>query len=52
VGGKIKRFKEFKNQLLLLKIDMESGHSGASGRYDHLKEISLEVAFTLKVLTV
>jgi len=32
-----------------LKIYMDSGHGGASGRLDWLKEVSLEYAFTLKV---
>jgi len=32
-----------------LKIYMDSGHAGASGRFDRLKEVALEYAFTLKV---
>ena len=35
--------------LLLLKIHMDSGHAGASGRFDRLKEVALEYAFILKV---
>ena len=35
--------------LLLLKIHMDSGHGGASGRFDRLKEVALEYAFVLKV---
>ncbi len=31
------------NNLLLLKTNMGAGHSGASGRYDYLKEIAFEV---------
>lgn len=31
--------------LLLLKTNMGAGHSGASGRYEHLKEIALDYAF-------
>ena len=37
------------NNLLLLKIHMDSGHVGASGRFDRLKEVALEYAFILKV---
>ena len=37
------------NNLLLLKIHMDSGHAGASGRFDRLKEVALEYAFALKV---
>ncbi len=32
---------------LLLKVNMEAGHGGASGRYDHLKETALDYAFLL-----
>lgn len=37
------------DNLLLLKINMGSGHGGASGRFDRLKETALEYAFALKV---
>ena len=33
------------NNLLLLKTNMDAGHAGASGRYDHLKEIAFDYAF-------
>lgn len=33
------------DHLLLLKTNMGAGHSGASGRYEHLKEIALDYAF-------
>ena len=32
---------------LLLKINMEAGHGGASGRYDFLREIAFTYAFIL-----
>jgi oligopeptidase B len=35
------------DNLVLLKINMESGHGGATGRFDRLKEVALEWAFTL-----
>lgn len=37
------------DNLLLLKIHMDSGHAGASGRFNRLKEVALEYAFILKV---
>jgi len=39
------------DNLLLLKIHMDSGHAGASGRFDQLREVALEYAFILKVFT-
>ena len=35
---------------LLLHINMEAGHGGASGRYDYLKEIAFDYAFLLREL--
>ena len=37
---------------LLLHINMEAGHGGASGRYDYLKEIAFDYAFLLTRLGV
>jgi oligopeptidase B len=37
---------------LLLHINMDAGHGGASGRYDYLKEIAFDYAFLLKQLGV
>ena len=34
----------------LYHCNMSSGHSGASGRYDYLKEISFKYSFILKTL--
>ena len=31
---------------------MESGHGGASGRYDFLKNIAFEYAFMMKILNI
>jgi len=33
------------NNLLLLYINMEAGHGGASGRFNYLKEVALQYAF-------
>lgn len=35
------------NNTLLLHTDMDSGHGGASGRFESLKEVALEYAFLL-----
>ncbi|WP_414575468.1 S9 family peptidase [Anabaena sp. CCY 9402-a] len=35
------------NNILLLKTNMDAGHSGASGRYESLKELAFEYAFIL-----
>lgn len=37
------------NSVILLKTDMKSGHGGASGRFDQLKETATEYAFILMV---
>lgn len=38
------------NNILLLKINMDAGHGGASGRFEHLKEIAFSYAFALKMI--
>jgi oligopeptidase B len=38
--------------LLLLHVNMDAGHGGASGRYDYLKEIAFDYAFLLRELGV
>ena len=37
---------------LLLRINMEAGHGGASGRYDYLREIAFTYGFILGVLGI
>jgi len=37
---------------LLLHINMDAGHGGASGRYDYLKEIAFDYAFLLRGLGI
>jgi len=34
--------------LIMLKCKMDSGHAGSSGRYSHLEDKSLELAFILE----
>jgi oligopeptidase B len=43
----VAKLRELKtdNNLLLLHIDMETGHGGASGRFDALKEVAREYSF-------
>ena len=36
---------------ILLKINMDAGHQGQSGRYDSLKEVAQEYAFALTVVS-
>jgi oligopeptidase B len=40
------------NRVLLLKTNMGSGHFGASGRYEHLKETAFNYAFILDSLGI
>ena len=35
------------NNLLLLRTNYDAGHAGASGRYDHLKEVAIDFAFLI-----
>lgn len=37
------------DKLLLLKTNMSAGHGGASGRFEHLKEVAIDYAFALKI---
>ncbi len=45
----VAKLREYKtdDNLLLLYIDMDSGHGGASGRYNALKDIAREYAFII-----
>ena len=46
--AKLKELKTDDN-LLLLKTNMDSGHQGASGRFDYLKEVAEDYVFILNV---
>jgi oligopeptidase B len=43
------RARRTDDNLLLLKVNMDAGHRGASGRFDRLKEVALVYAFALKI---
>jgi oligopeptidase B len=43
------RARNTSDNLILLKTNMEAGHGGASGRFEHLKEVALDYAFALKI---
>jgi oligopeptidase B len=50
----VARLREMKtdNRLVALRINMEAGHGGASGRFERLKEVALVYAFALVVAGV
>ncbi|MFN3755733.1 MAG: prolyl oligopeptidase family serine peptidase, partial [Flavobacterium sp.] len=49
--AKLRKLKTDKN-ILLFHTNMEAGHSGASGRFDSLKETAMEYAFLLDLAGV
>ena len=50
----VAKLREYKtdDNIIILKTNMESGHGGASGRFDKLKEISLWYSFLLDRLGI
>ena len=48
--AKLRTLKTNPDKPLLLHINMEAGHGGASGRYDYLKETAFDYAFLLREL--
>ena len=40
------------DHLLLLKVNMDAGHGGASGRYEYLRDVAFAYAFIFKVLGI
>jgi len=46
--AKLRNYKTDTN-IIILKTNMDSGHFGASGRFDYLKEIAFQYAFVLKM---
>lgn len=47
--AKLRRHK-MDDHLLLLKMNMDSGHGGATGRYDGIRDTAFEYAFLLLTL--
>jgi len=47
----IAKLRDYKtdNNLMMLDMNMDAGHSGASGRYDYLNEVALAYIFALKI---
>ena len=50
--AKLRTLKTNPEMPLLLHVNMDAGHGGASGRYDYLKEIAFDYAFILTQLGV
>ncbi|AFE52721.1 protease II [Rickettsia prowazekii str. GvV257] len=50
----VAKLRELKtdNNPLLLKINMDTGHQGAAGRFDYLQEITDELVFIFKIFDV
>ena len=49
--AKLRRLKT-DNNLLLLRMNMDSGHGGATGRYDGIRDTAFEYAFLLLTLAM
>jgi oligopeptidase B len=49
--ARLRRLKTDSNPLLL-RVNMDAGHGGASGRYEFLREIAFTYAFVLGVLAI
>jgi oligopeptidase B len=43
------RARNTSDSLILLRTNMEAGHGGASGRFEALKELTMDFAFALKI---
>ncbi|MGI4852568.1 MAG: S9 family peptidase [Janthinobacterium lividum] len=50
--AKLRTLKTNSDQPLLLHVNMDAGHGGASGRYDHLRESAMDYAFILRELGI
>jgi oligopeptidase B len=47
--SKIRELRTDKSKLLLMKIEMDVGHGGKSGRFEYLRDEALAYAFILKL---
>ncbi|MPY70134.1 MAG: prolyl oligopeptidase family serine peptidase [Alphaproteobacteria bacterium] len=47
--ARLREMNTDEDSLILLRINMEAGHGGASGRFDRLKEVALAYGFALMV---
>jgi oligopeptidase B len=45
------KLRSLNDNLLILKTNLKAGHGGSSGKYEYLKELSLEYAFILHTIT-
>jgi oligopeptidase B len=43
------RARRTNKKLLAFKTNLDAGHGGASGRFEHLREIALAYAFAIKI---
>ena len=50
--ARLRTLKTNADRPLLLHTNMEAGHGGASGRYDHLRETAMDYAFILRELGI
>ena len=46
------RAKKTGDNILILRMNMDSGHGGATGRYDKIKDIAFEQAFILNMVGI
>ena len=47
--AKLREMRTDKSKLLLMKVEMEVGHGGKSGRFEYLREEAIAQAFVLKL---
>ncbi|MBY0414311.1 MAG: S9 family peptidase, partial [Bdellovibrionales bacterium] len=50
--SKIRELRTDKSKLLLMKIEMDVGHGGKSGRFEYLRDEALSYAFIFKILGI
>ena len=50
MGREVARLQDRRATPLLLHVNLEAGHGGKSGRYEHLHEIAREYAFVIGLM--